>query len=254
MRRQRPRLQRRTRLSSASPARREATRTPAPTPFCSGRPVSATSCRATACCTWSALPPARTFSARRRSCPRTRSGPRPWRWARRSTRRHRASAAAPRMGCGRSISTATRSRSCRGRRTAAEWSAPSRSRRTARSSRRSVPGQTTGDGKANAIVALDPKTLQVKDWFSQPTAEFVTGPTILRHNDKNIVAAATKDGRVLLLDCGVARRLESRHAARGIEAIRRSGSLRERGSSGRMAGIDRHVVDSASRQRPALRR
>jgi hypothetical protein len=62
------------------------------------------------------------------------------------------------------------------------------------------PGQTTGDGKANAIVALDPKTLQVKDWFSQPTAELVTGPTILRHNNKNIVAAATKDGRILLLD------------------------------------------------------
>ena len=62
------------------------------------------------------------------------------------------------------------------------------------------PGQTTGDGKANAIVALDPKTLQLKDWFSQPTAEFVTGPTILRHNNKNIVAAATKDGRILLLD------------------------------------------------------
>jgi hypothetical protein len=61
-------------------------------------------------------------------------------------------------------------------------------------------GQTTGDGKANAIVALDPKTLQVKDWFSQPAAEFVTGPTIFRHNNKNIVAAATKDGRVLLLD------------------------------------------------------
>jgi hypothetical protein len=61
-------------------------------------------------------------------------------------------------------------------------------------------GQTTGDGKANAIVALDPKTLQVKDWFTQPAAEFATGPTILRHNDKELVAAATKDGRILLLD------------------------------------------------------
>ncbi len=64
------------------------------------------------------------------------------------------------------------------------------------------PGQATGDGKANAIVALDPKTLQLKDWFSQPSAEFVTGPTILRHDNRNIVAAATKDGRVLLLDAG----------------------------------------------------
>ena len=61
-------------------------------------------------------------------------------------------------------------------------------------------GRTTGDGKANAIVALDPKTLQVKDWFTHPSAEFVTGPTIIRHNDKDIVAAATKDGRILLLE------------------------------------------------------
>ena len=62
------------------------------------------------------------------------------------------------------------------------------------------PGQATGDGKANAIVALDPKTLQVKDWFTQPDAEFVTGPTIVRQNNRDIIAAATKDGRVLLLD------------------------------------------------------
>ena len=62
------------------------------------------------------------------------------------------------------------------------------------------PGQTTGDGKANAIVALDPKTLQVKDWFTQPDAEFVTGPTILRRNGKDLVIAATKDGRVIVMD------------------------------------------------------
>jgi hypothetical protein len=61
-------------------------------------------------------------------------------------------------------------------------------------------GQISGDGKAAAIVALDPKTLKVKDWFSQPTADFVTGPTIVRHNDREIVAAATRDGRVWLLD------------------------------------------------------
>jgi hypothetical protein len=61
-------------------------------------------------------------------------------------------------------------------------------------------GQTSDGGKANAIVALDPNTLQLKDWFTQPSAEFVTGPTILRHNDRDIVAAATKDGRILLLD------------------------------------------------------
>jgi hypothetical protein len=62
------------------------------------------------------------------------------------------------------------------------------------------PGTATGDGKANAIVSLDPKTLQVKDWFSQSAAEFVTGPTVFKHGDRDIVAAATKDGRVLLLN------------------------------------------------------
>ena len=62
------------------------------------------------------------------------------------------------------------------------------------------PGSVTGDGKANAIVALDPKTLQLKDWFTQPNAEFVTGPTVFRHGTKDLVSAATKDGRVILLD------------------------------------------------------
>jgi outer membrane protein assembly factor BamB len=62
------------------------------------------------------------------------------------------------------------------------------------------PGSATAEGKANAIVALDPKTLQLKDWFTQPTAEFVTGPTVFRHGTRDVVAAATKDGRVILLD------------------------------------------------------
>jgi putative pyrroloquinoline-quinone-binding quinoprotein len=61
-------------------------------------------------------------------------------------------------------------------------------------------GPTTGDGKANAIVALDPKTLTLKDWFTQPTTEFVTGPTIVEQNGKQIVASATRDGRLVLLD------------------------------------------------------
>ena len=62
------------------------------------------------------------------------------------------------------------------------------------------PGSVTGNGKANAIVALDPRSLQLKDWFTQPTAEFVTGPTVFRHGTKDVVSAATKDGRVILLD------------------------------------------------------
>ena len=108
------------------------------------------------------------------------------------------------------------------------------------------PGQTTGDGKANAIVALDPKTLALKDWFSQPTAEFVTGPTILRHNNKNIVAAATKDGRVLLLDPASLGGTDHATPLLVSKPIR----LRQRRGPGDMAAAGRrHVVDSASGRR-----
>ena len=62
------------------------------------------------------------------------------------------------------------------------------------------PGTATGSGKVNAIVSLDPKTLQVKDWFTQSGVEFVTGPTVFKQNDRDVVAAGTKDGRVILLN------------------------------------------------------
>lgn len=61
-------------------------------------------------------------------------------------------------------------------------------------------GTVNGDGKANAIVALDPKTLAVTDWFTRPDADFATGPSVFRQGDREIVAAATRDGRVVLLD------------------------------------------------------
>jgi len=56
------------------------------------------------------------------------------------------------------------------------------------------------DSYQNAIVALDPKTLEVKDWYTQLTAEFVTAPVVFQFNGKDMVAAATKDGRVIVLD------------------------------------------------------
>jgi len=62
------------------------------------------------------------------------------------------------------------------------------------------PGPVSAGGYANAIVSVDPKTMQVKDWFTDPGAEFVSTPVVFSHGDKEIVAAATKDGRILLLD------------------------------------------------------
>ena len=62
------------------------------------------------------------------------------------------------------------------------------------------PGSVTGGGRANAIVALDPKTLAVKDWFTQAGLELVAPPVVFQESGKDIVAATTKDGRILLLD------------------------------------------------------
>jgi hypothetical protein len=62
------------------------------------------------------------------------------------------------------------------------------------------PGTAAPGGYANAIVALDPKTLTLKDWFTQPGAEFASAPLVFQESGKDIVAATTKDGRILLLD------------------------------------------------------
>jgi PQQ-like domain len=64
------------------------------------------------------------------------------------------------------------------------------------------PGTVTAGGYANAIVALDPKTLAVKDWFTQSGVELVAPPLVFQEAGKDIVAATTKDGRILLLDAG----------------------------------------------------
>jgi outer membrane protein assembly factor BamB len=61
-------------------------------------------------------------------------------------------------------------------------------------------GTAGAGGFANAIVALDPKTLQPTDWFSSGKSDFATTPVVFRHNGVEIVAAATVDGRVFLLN------------------------------------------------------
>jgi outer membrane protein assembly factor BamB len=64
------------------------------------------------------------------------------------------------------------------------------------------PGTVTAGGYANAIVALDPKTLAVQDWFRQTAVEFAAPPLLFQEAGKDIVAVTTKDGRILLLDAG----------------------------------------------------
>jgi outer membrane protein assembly factor BamB len=61
------------------------------------------------------------------------------------------------------------------------------------------PGKTSAGGYANAIVALDPITLQPIDWFTSPSSEFVTTPVVINHGGREVVAAVTRDS-ILLLD------------------------------------------------------
>jgi putative pyrroloquinoline-quinone-binding quinoprotein len=53
---------------------------------------------------------------------------------------------------------------------------------------------------SNAVVALDRKTLQPKDWFSSPGVDFNASPIVIRYKDKDLIAATANDGRLYLLD------------------------------------------------------
>ncbi len=105
-----------------------------------------------------------------------------------------------------------------GRPTAAASSAPSRSRRTARCSSRLASGQASAGGYANAIVALDPKTLQPKDWYTAPSADFVTGPLVFKHGDTGHRRRGDERRPRAAARCGRARRRESLHAALRVQA------------------------------------
>ena len=121
-------------------------------------------------------------------------------------------------------------------------------------------GQTTGDGKANAIVALDPKTLQVKDWFTQPgggVRDRADHPSSQRQGHRRRGdqgrphSAARRD---------IARRRGSRDASSRVEDVagtrgRRSALMRSRpGSSRRRRRTSAtRPLDSAARRRPRWR-
>ncbi len=57
-----------------------------------------------------------------------------------------------------------------------------------------------GAGYGNSVVALEPVTLKLKDWFTATDAAFATGPVVIRGENRELIAAATKDGRVIVLD------------------------------------------------------
>jgi hypothetical protein len=57
----------------------------------------------------------------------------------------------------------------------------------------------SGGEFSNSLVALEPKTLQVKDRYTADQ-EFSSSPVIFEHQGKTLVVAAAKDGRLHLLD------------------------------------------------------
>jgi len=61
-------------------------------------------------------------------------------------------------------------------------------------------GTAGPDGYANAIVAIDIKSMTVADSFTQPGADFTSTPVLFKLKDRDLVAAATRDGRIFLLD------------------------------------------------------
>jgi hypothetical protein len=52
----------------------------------------------------------------------------------------------------------------------------------------------------DSIVALNPETLTTTDWFTASGADFNATPTIIRHKNRDLIAATANDGRLYLLD------------------------------------------------------
>jgi hypothetical protein len=53
---------------------------------------------------------------------------------------------------------------------------------------------------SDSVVALEAKTLKLKDWFTPGKSDFTSSPVVFQRNGKDLIAAANKDGNVYLLD------------------------------------------------------
>jgi len=61
-------------------------------------------------------------------------------------------------------------------------------------------GEYSPTSYSRSLVALEPKTLKLKDWYTAGRQDFRASPVIFVHKGKTLIAAATKDGRIHLLD------------------------------------------------------
>ena len=53
---------------------------------------------------------------------------------------------------------------------------------------------------SNSVVSLEAKTLKLKEFFTQPGADFNASPLVFRYKDKDLMAVSGNDGRLYLLD------------------------------------------------------
>jgi outer membrane protein assembly factor BamB len=61
-------------------------------------------------------------------------------------------------------------------------------------------GAAASSNDANALIALDPQTLQAKDWFSPGKTGFVASPVAFQYKGRHLIVAANADGRLYVLD------------------------------------------------------
>ena len=59
---------------------------------------------------------------------------------------------------------------------------------------------TTAAPSSDSVVALNRETLTPTDWFTASGADFNATPTVIRHNNRDLIAATANDGRLYLLD------------------------------------------------------
>lgn len=60
-------------------------------------------------------------------------------------------------------------------------------------------GAGTG-GYSSSVVALEPRTLKLKDWLTVPNADFNASPSVFQYKDRDLIAVTANDGRMYLLD------------------------------------------------------
>jgi outer membrane protein assembly factor BamB len=62
------------------------------------------------------------------------------------------------------------------------------------------PSSKPASSHADAVIALDRKTLTPKDWFTADGADFNSSPMVIKYKGKDLVAATANDGKLYVLD------------------------------------------------------